>query len=79
MDATGRRKKVMQRQPVNSSNIASIGYDQATQILEVEFLNSTVYQYFNVPLPVYEGLMGAGSHGTYLNAHIKGQYQYHKV
>lgn len=69
----------MQHQPVSSSNIASIGYDQATQILEVEFLNGTVYQYFNVPLPVYEGVMGAGSHGTYLNAHIKNQYQYHKV
>jgi hypothetical protein len=69
----------MLRQPVNSSNIASIGYDQATQILEVEFLNHTVYQYFNVPLPVYEALIGAGSHGTYLNAHIKSQYQYQKV
>lgn len=69
----------MQRQPVSSSNIASIGYDQATQILEVEFLNSTVYQYFNVPLPVYEALMAAGSHGTYLNAYIKGHYQYQKV
>ncbi len=69
----------MQRHPVSSSNIASIGYDQATQILEVEFLNSTVYQYFNVPFPVYEGLMATESHGTYLSAHIKGHYQYQKV
>ncbi len=69
----------MQRQAVSSSNIASIGYDQAMQILEVEFTNGTVYQYFNVPLQVYEALMGAGSHGTYLNAHIKRQYQYQKI
>lgn len=69
----------MQRQLVSSSNIASIGYDQAAQILEVEFLNHTVYQYFNVPLPVYEVLTAAESHGTYLNAHIKSQYQYQKV
>lgn len=69
----------MQRQPVSSSNIESIGYDPASQILEVAFLNHTVYQYFNVPLPVYEALMAAGSHGTYLNAHIKGNYQYEKV
>jgi hypothetical protein len=70
---------MMQRQPVSSSNIASVGYDQAAQILEVEFLNHTVYQYFNVPLPVYEALMAAGSHGTYLNAYVKGHYQYQKV
>ena len=69
----------MQRQPVSSSNIASIGYDQATQILEIGFLNNTVYQYFYVPLPVYLGLMAAGSHGSYLAAHIKGHYQYQKV
>lgn len=70
---------MMQRQPVNSSNIESIGYDPATQILEVAFLNQTVYQYFNVPQHVHEELMTAGSHGTYLSAHIKGHYQYQKV
>ena len=69
----------MQRQPVSSSNIESIGYDPAAQILEVAFLNHTVYQYFNVPQHVYEELMAAGSHGTYLNATIKGVYQYQKV
>jgi hypothetical protein len=70
---------MMQRQPVSSSNIASIGYDQTAQILEVEFLNHTVYQYFNVPIPVYEALMAAGSHGTYLNVNIKSHYQVQKV
>lgn len=67
----------MNRQPVTSSNIASIGYDAALQILEVEFLNGTIYQYLNVPQPEYDGLM-AGSHGTYLNAHIKPHYQVQK-
>lgn len=69
----------MQRQPVSSSNIESIGYDPAAQVLEVAFLNHTVYQYFNVPHYVHEELMAAGSHGTYLNASIKGVYQYQKV
>ena len=67
----------MDRQTVSSSNIASIGYDEATQILEVEFLNGTIYQYYNVPQPEFDGLM-SGSHGTYLNANIKGQYQYQR-
>lgn len=69
----------MHRQPVSSSNIASIGYDPATQILEVEFHNNSVYQYFNVPSIVYQALMAAPSHGVYLNANIKGQYQYARI
>lgn len=69
----------MHRQPVSSSNIESIGYDPAAQILEVGFLDHTVYQYFNVPQHAYEELMAAGSHGTYLNANIKRVYQYQKV
>lgn len=69
----------MQRKPVSSSNIAAIGYDPATEVLEVEFLNNSVYQYFNVPSVVYEALMSAPSHGVYLNANIKGQYQYERI
>lgn len=69
----------MNRKPVSSSNIASIGYDQAAQILEVEFLNGSVYQYLNVPSPVHQALMNASSHGTYLNAEIKPRYQFRKL
>jgi hypothetical protein len=68
----------MQRQPVSSSNIASIGYDEPTQLLEVEYLNGGLYHYFNVPSVVHDALMAAPSHGTYLNAYVKGQYQYQK-
>ena len=44
--------------------------------MQVEFKNG-VYQYFDVPLSVYEDLMNppGGSHGIYLNANIKGQYR----
>tara|TARA_Y100000815_G_scaffold187968_1_gene171581 strand:+ start:795 stop:1004 length:210 start_codon:yes stop_codon:yes gene_type:complete len=69
----------MQRQPVSSSNIASIGYDSATELLEVEFLNGGIYHYFNVPTFIYEELMAFPSHGTYLNASIKPNYQYAKA
>ena len=39
----------MNRSAVASSNVSSIGYDTATQTLEVEFLNGRVYQYYGVP------------------------------
>ncbi len=69
----------MNRDSVSSSNIASIGYDSESETLEIEFLNGSVYQYFDVPEHVYEGIMSADSHGKYLNANIKGNYRYSKV
>ena len=69
----------MNREPVTSSNIASIGYDSASQTLEVEFSNGAVYQYFDVPSAVHEEFMNEGSHGSHLNQNIKGSYRYARV
>lgn len=69
----------MNRQAVTSSNIASIGYDANSQTLEIEFLNGGVYQYFDVPQHIYDGIMSADSHGQYLAQNIKGAYRYSKV
>ena len=69
----------MNRKPVTSSNIASIGYDDASATLEIEFNNGGIYQYFDVPEREYEGLMSADSHGSYLAHNIKGRYRYSKV
>lgn len=69
----------MEKQHVESSNIASIGYDSKSQTLEIEFLNGGIYQYFDVPQHIYEDLMNADSHGKYLAYQIKGKYRYSKV
>ncbi len=69
----------MDRQTVSSSNIASIGYEENSETLEIEFLNGLVYQYFDVPKHVYDSLMSADSHGKYLAAEIKGIYRYSRV
>jgi len=70
----------MERVPVSSTTVASIGYEADTQTLEVEFHSGSVYQYFNVPELHYEGLLNASSKGQYLNEHIKkGGYPYAKV
>jgi hypothetical protein len=58
----------MNRQPVSSSNLASIGYDPQSEKLEVEFINQTIYEYYNVPQVIYDQLMAASSHGVYFNA-----------
>ncbi len=48
----------MERFPVQSSNIKSIGYDSDRQTLELEFANGGVYQYFNVTEDIYQTIVG---------------------
>lgn len=70
----------MNRTPVSSSNLAAIGYDADQHILEVEFVNGSVYQYSNVPIHIYQGLMNADSHGIYFNAYVKkAGYSYQEI
>jgi len=61
----------MERIPVESSNLASVGYDSVTSTLEIEFLGGGIYQYFAVPQEIYDGLMNAASKGSYLHHNIK--------
>lgn len=69
----------MTRVPVTSSNIVSIGYDEASKTLEVEFKDGVVYQYLDVEADKHANLMNADSHGKFLNAQIKGQYRYQRL
>lgn len=62
--------------PVTSTNISSIGYENDT--LYVSFNSGGLYAYSNVPISVYEALIGT-SHGSYLASHIKGYYPYKKL
>lgn len=69
----------MERQNVESSNLASIGYDAKNEILEVEFKHGGIYQYFDVPENVYEELMNADSHGVYFSTNIRNDFEYQKI
>jgi len=69
----------MDRTPVSSSNLASVGYDATAQILEVEFLHGGVYQYFDVPAKVHAELMAASSHGSYFVHAVKDCYEYARI
>jgi len=69
----------MNRAPIVSSNVESIGYAEDDQTLEIEFKNGAVYQYFDVPESIYLALRDADSVGGYLAAHIKGVFRYSRV
>lgn len=70
----------MDRTPVSSSSLRSVGYDSSTSTLEVEFSSGSVYQYYNVPQTVHSELMQAGSHGQYFDRFVKkAGYRYQQV
>ena len=68
----------MEREFVSSSNIVSIGYDESTETLEIEFKNG-IYQYYNVPSVIYQQMMEASSKGQFLHQNIKNNYPYSRV
>ena len=55
------REHAIERTQVRSSALRSVGYDEDSQTLEIEFTNGAVYQYFDVPPEVHHGLMAAES------------------
>ena len=69
----------MNRQPVTSSNLRSVGYDSTSQVLEIEFHSGGIYQYLNVPSNVHSSLLTAGSKGSYFQTFIKDRYAYRKI
>lgn len=69
----------MKRDQLSSTNIASVGYDAPSETLEVEFVNGSVYQYYNVPQSVYDSLIVAPSPGGFLAYHIKNAFPFSRV
>jgi hypothetical protein len=79
MEAQQRGGMKVDRQPVSSSNLVSVGYDLDNETLEVEFVNGSVYRYLNIPLFEYERLMSSVSLGGYFNANIRNGYTYERA
>lgn len=62
----------MRRVAVDSTSIASIGYEPRSRELEIEFRQSgDVYRYFEVSAEEQVEFMAAESKGRYLNQVIK--------
>lgn len=55
----------MQRQPVSSSRIRSVGWEG--NVMEVEFKDGAVYQYFNVSKAEYINFLNSPSLGSALS------------
>ncbi len=70
---------ITQLEPVESSNLAAVGYDPTNEWLEIAFLDGSVYRYYKVPEEEYQSLMEAPSHGTYFYWHIRESYAFERL
>jgi KTSC domain len=61
----------MDRIPVDSRALVSVGYDPKTQVLEAEFPNGDVYDYSPVSETIWNELLAAPSTGSYFMANIR--------
>ena len=60
---------------VVSSALQAVGYDPETWRMKITFAQGYTYDFCGVPQHVYDGLMRAGSKGTYYNDYIKDRYK----
>lgn len=65
----------MQREPLESSSLRSLGYDPTTNTLEVEFKSGRVYRYLGVPPAAAAALRTAASPGAYFTRQIRNNYE----
>ena len=69
----------MLKESVASTNLMSVGYDEETETLEVEFLNGRIYQYYGVPNNLHDQLMQAPSKGQFFHNHVRNSYPFSRV
>ena len=69
----------MLRTRVESSNIATVGYDEEQQIMEIVFRDGRVYHFLEVPHERVLSLLRAESKGRFFNSEIKPAYDYRAV
>ena len=65
---------------IESSSVDAVGYDPDSNKLYVRFVGSgRAYAYYGVSASVYDAFMAADSKGGFVNAHIKGRYEYRRL
>lgn len=69
----------MERVPLTSSNLKEVGFDPTSRTLEVLFTDGGIYQYFDVPRSIYDGLLAAPSPGKFFHDQIRKVFRFIRV
>lgn len=68
-------KTPLKLNPVKSSNVDAVGYDAASQTLQVRFKGGKTYDYAGVPAAVNTALNQAESVGRFIAANVVGKFK----
>ena len=69
----------MERSLLESRSVASVGYDDASRVLEIEFRTGRIYQFEGVPRGVYDWFLRTPSKGAYFARMINNRYPFRDV
>ncbi len=64
----------VERKPVKSRILRSVGYDSTTKDLEIEFQNDLVYQFSDVPPKIFKDLMSSEVIGKYFTEKVRTKF-----
>lgn len=64
---------------VTSTTLATVAYDDAGRVLQLDFRSGAVYRYFGVPAAVHDGLLRTSSKGRYFNEEIRERFRHVRV
>ncbi|MBA2242572.1 MAG: KTSC domain-containing protein [Chthoniobacterales bacterium] len=65
----------IERESVQSSALAAVGYSRRLHALEIEFRDGLVYRYLEVPVRIHCGLISADSKARFYNKQVRGRYR----
>lgn len=59
--------------------MVSVGYDDWSKTLELEFPGGAIYDYAHVPEVLYRDLLAAESKGRFVNLYIKPYFEHEEI
>ena len=69
----------IERRKVESSVLATVGYDARRRLLEIEFHSGAIYRYLDVPEETHRHLLAAESKGHFFGANIRDKFRSERV
>ncbi|MCP4524236.1 MAG: KTSC domain-containing protein [Candidatus Gracilibacteria bacterium] len=69
----------LDRIEVFSHEISSVGYDENENILQIEFTDLCIYNYFEVPKNIYQHCICSDSIEIFFQAHIENYYESDRI
>jgi hypothetical protein len=64
---------------VELTTLRTVCYDEARQLLQLEFRGGAIYQYFDVPAAVHQVLLDAPSKGRCFVHTVRGKFAYRRI